>query len=641
MPGWLQGSYTLASLNAACQRLVNLYPEVIEAASEKAVGYLKGCPGLATALLTLPPDGDGFSDIRGFAVAGTSLNPLSGTGGRLFAVAGKDLYEVFADGTYTDRSALPGGSTIGNDHRPVTLLPNGNQLGIISAGLFYIDNGAGPVLASAQMIAGTVTVALNSPVVLWATGDKFTNIQPGNVFFINAVMYTVQSIALDVWGNPDYTKLVLTSAVTSANGTYLYTVSALNGTLHSVGTTVTWISGDLFPLTGVAVVEIDGSTSVVVASVVNDKTMILAAPAGNGDHAFGINQTLTAASGTFLDTFFVVSPPNTNQINVSAPGDGTTWDPLDVAFKESYPDKIGKVLAEHEDLYVLGEVRSEVWRAPGADPNFPFQRDPGACMSLGIAAPDSACAAAKGIAWIAGDTRGQPYAVYAEGFAPQRISTHAVEQVWASYAQVSDAIGFVYELDGHLFWQISFPTGDATWVYDFTASAQMGKPMWHERNSWDGSAFHRHRAICHAYVWGKHYVGDFARQPAANAGNIYAMASDIYEDAGQTITCIRTLTHLCEQRLREFFTKLQLDLETGGGVALTIVLEWSDDGGTTFVGGGTAFTYTTSLTNTIDRAVFFQMGSADQGDRVFRITVSGNARKALINCYLDSLTGIS
>lgn len=640
MPGWLQGSYTLASVNAACQRLMNLYPEVIES-PDKAVGLLKGCPGLAAALVTLPADGDGFSDIRGFAVAGTSLNPLSGTGGRLFVVAGKILYEVFSDGTYTDRSALPGAVTVGNDHRPVTLLPNGNQLGIVSAGQFYIDNGAGPVMATSPVISGTVTVTLGSIIVTWATGDKFTNIVPGNIIFVNGLQYTVQSIVLDVWGNPDYTRLVLTSAITSANGTYLYTVSAINGTLFSAATTVTWVSGDLFPTTGVATVLIDGTTTINVTSVVNSKTMILAAPAGAGLHAFGINQVLAAGSGTFLDSFYVVSPANSKQLNVSAPGDGTSWDALDVAFKESYPDNIGKVLAEHEDLYVLGEVRSEVWRAPGADPNFPFQRDPGACMSTGIAAPESACAAMKGVAWIAGDTRGQPYAVYAEGFVPQRISTHAVEQVWESYSQVSDAISFVYEMDGHVFWQIGFPAADATWVYDFTASAQMGKPMWHERNSWTGSAFHRHRAACHAYVWGKHYVGDFGKQPDAGAGKIYQMASTIYQDAGQTITCIRTLTHLCEQRLREFFTKLQLDLETGSGVALTIVLEWSDDGGTTFVGGGTAFTYTTSLTNTIDRAVFFQMGSSDAGDRVFRITVTGNARKALINCYLDSLTGIS
>ncbi len=256
-------------------------------------------------------------------------------------------------------------------------------------------------------------------------------------------------------------------------------------------------------------------------------------------------------------------------------------------------------------------------------------------MTMGIAAPGSAGSAVQGIVWIGGDTRGQPVAYYAQGFVPQRISTHAVEQVWASYPYVADAVGFVYELDGHVMWQVNFPTGDATWVYDFTASAHMGKAMWHERNSWTGTAFHRHRAANHCYVWGKHWVGDFEN------GKIYEMDSDIYEDAGEVMTCQRTLTHLCENRLRQFFQKLQLDLETGGGVALTIVLEWSDDGGTTFVGGGSAFTYVTSLTRTIDRAVFWQLGSSDEGDRVFRVTVSGNGPKALVNCYLDMLQGIS
>jgi hypothetical protein len=157
--------------------------------------------------------------------------------------------------------------------------------------------------------------------------------------------------------------------------------------------------------------------------------------------------------------------------------------------------------------------------------------------------------------------------------------------------------------------------------------------MWHERNSWDGAAFHRHRAAFHCYVWGKHWVGDFSN------GNIYQMDSGIYTDAGQTITCVRTLPHLCEQRLRQFFSKLQLDLETGGGAALTIVVEWSDDGGTAWVGGGVNFTYTASTTKKLDRAAFWQLGSSD--DRVFRITITGNARKALLNLYLDVFTGIS
>jgi hypothetical protein len=40
---------------------------------------------------------------------------------RLFAVAGNSFYEIFSNGTFTDRSALGGASFIGNDGNPCDL----------------------------------------------------------------------------------------------------------------------------------------------------------------------------------------------------------------------------------------------------------------------------------------------------------------------------------------------------------------------------------------------------------------------------------------------------------------------------------------------------------------------------------------
>jgi len=435
---------------------------------------------------------------------------------------------------------------------------------------------------------------------------------------------------------------------------------------------------------------------------------------------YGINPLINAGTGAFLDSFFIISPPNSKIINVSQPLDGTTWNPLDSATKESYPDNIGTLLADHQELLVLGETHSEVWQAPGADPTFPFQPNESLAMAIGTAAPFSACSLRDGPVWIGASLRGQPIAYFAQGFVPARISTHAIEQVWKTYSTIIDAIGFIYEMDGHEFWQVTFPSANAgagaTWVYDHTASVQMGKNLWHRVDSWDPdlAQWTRHRACCHAYVFGEHWVGDFAAPTDFGAGCVYVMDSAVYEDSGQLITCQRVLPHLVEGRLRQFFTKLQLHFETGGaalttfagtlsaagggtltdsaagflnsmvgdriditgsftgsflitaylstsqvtvapfssislgtfagasgtaGAALTILLEWSDDGGNTFVGGGVNFTYTASTTKKLDRATFEQLGSAT--DRVFRLTITGNARKSLVNCFLDSFAGIS
>jgi hypothetical protein len=642
--GWLNPSYTLAAYQASAQRTLNLYPEVIESGSEKVVGYLKNAPGLSSPLATLP-----VAPLRGLLAGGSPLYDIAG--GRMFAVAGANLYEVYQGGGYTNRSALPGASSVGNDNKPVQMFVNGNQLGIVSAGQFYIDNGNGPRQATAPAITGTCSITTGNATVTGSGSNPFLLVQPGNTVMIDGHNYTVLQIPLNVFLQPDYTKIVLTTAGLTTNAAAQFAISPFNGTavLDGPSGTLTWTQGDAanpavaFPLYGVAgtLIRLNGAAGLITDTVVQVNGPYSLKVLGiwpSGTYNYGITPVLAAAQGAFLDSYFVITPPGSNQLQVSAPLDGTSWDAADIASKESYPDNIGALFADHEELYVMGESKSEVWQAPGADPNFPFQRVPAACMSEGIAAPASMCGFLDGVAWIGASLRGQPVAYYAQGFQPQRVSTHAIEQVWATYSTVADAIGFSYELDGHELWQLTFPSGDATWVYDRTASLQFGKPMWHERNSWDQvtMAYHRFRGVCHAYVWGKHWVGDFATV-GPQAGMIYELDSDIYSDNGQPIQRQRTFPHLCAERLRQFFSKFQVDMETAqGGVPLSVTLEWSDDGGITWITRGTA---ATSATKTLDRVVFWQLGSAE--DRVFRLTIAGAGRTTLLAAYLDSFAGIS
>jgi hypothetical protein len=56
-------------------------------------------------------------------------------------------------------------------------------------------------------------------------------------------------------------------------------------------------------------------------------------------------------------------------------------------------------------------------------------------------------------AWISPD----------KGRAAKRISNFAIEDEWKKYAYVGDAIGGCYQIDGHNFYAIHFPTADKTW----------------------------------------------------------------------------------------------------------------------------------------------------------------------------------
>ena len=58
---------------------------------------------------------------------------------------------------------------------------------------------------------------------------------------------------------------------------------------------------------------------------------------------------------------------------------------------------------------------------------------------------------------------------------PRRISTHAIEDAWRGYTLVSDAYTMSYSYEGHKFIVLTFPTANATWVYDISTN------LWHER----------------------------------------------------------------------------------------------------------------------------------------------------------------
>jgi hypothetical protein len=50
-----------------------------------------------------------------------------------------------------------------------------------------------------------------------------------------------------------------------------------------------------------------------------------------------------------------------------------------------------------------------------------------------------------------------------------------LEYAIQSYGNITDAIGYTYQQDGHPFYVLIFPSAEATWVYDVSTQ------LWHER----------------------------------------------------------------------------------------------------------------------------------------------------------------
>ncbi len=412
------------------------------------------------------------------------------------------------------------------------------------------------------------------------------------------------------------------------DGVTLHTLAfpALEGTVNVNGDQVTWVSGDKFAQSFVGKIIVIAGTNYTVESVEDSEHLTLTTFTMTMNGAsYTQTETLTAAACCYLDGFFVIMKgAGYRTFYWSAPMNGLSWSALDYANKEAQPDALAMVFSDHEDLWLFGTQSTEVWRAnystsPTAKP---WDKDPSAFIHYG-AVPWTVCRLRDGVAWLAIDPRGYCVAVRAQGYLPVRVTTHAIEQAWNKYSTVMDAEAFAYTEDGHYFWVINFPTGNATWVYDATTQ------FWHERAY--GASLDRARPRCHGYVWNKHIVGDYS------TGALYQSSLTAYTDAGTAIKRIRTCPVLAEENKRGFYHRFQLDAEQGLG--LDPVLDYSNDGGKTYVASRAPQHADVAGQYGHDHQFsWWRLGSG--GSRVFRTTITAACKVALVNGYVDMEVGL-
>jgi hypothetical protein len=280
----------------------------------------------------------------------------------------------------------------------------------------------------------------------------------------------------------------------------------------------------------------------------------------------------------YLDGYFVFNEPNSQRLWITALLDGLSVDPLDFVSAEGSPDDVTGIIVDHREVWVLGTNSVEVWYNAGTA-DFPLQRIQGAFNEIGCISPYSLAKLDNGVFWLGSDARGKGIVYRANGYTGTRISTHAVEWQIQQYNDISDAVAYTYQQDGHAFYVLIFPSANTTWVYDVATQA------WHERAGFANGQFTRHRSNCQMAFNNQIVVGDFQN------GNIYAFDLEDYSDNGQIQKWLRTWRALPTGQnnfKRTAQHSLQLNCESGVGLNLgqgsnpQVMLRWSDDGGHTW-----------------------------------------------------------
>ena len=485
----------------------------------------------------------------------------------------------------------------------------------VASGTLYV----GQTIQGTGITANTVITALGGGTVLSATiatGGTGYNVNDtitvvGGVYGSTPATYTVSSV----------TSGVVTGLTATNAGNYTSNPSnpvSTSSTSAGTGLTLTLTFGTGTGGTGTYVI----STSQTVAST----TM------------YGLNfSVLPSSDGAFsggdlvdvVDNYYIYNRPNTQQwaaSNILSPITSS----LSFASKFTGPDNLVSIIADHGQVYLLGETTSEVWADAGTFP-FPFQRIPGSSSQHGIVAQFSVSRIGNSFAYLSRNIRGQAQVMLMNGYFPQRISTHAVENTLVN-ATVSDAVAWTYQQEGHEVYVISFPSLDLTWAYDTATS------MWHKWLYCDNlNQYHQHRGICSANFQNMVLVGDYQN------GIIYELDPNNYTDNGQFIRRLRRAPHLVSDFQREYFEELQLHFQPGVGLisgqgsSPQAMLRWSNDGGSTW--SNEHWVNIGKIGKYKNRAIWRRLGTAR--DRIFEVVVTDPIKAVIVSANLKASVGES
>jgi hypothetical protein len=277
-----------------------------------------------------------------------------------------------------------------------------------------------------------------------------------------------------------------------------------------------------------------------------------------------------ASSCAYVDGYHVFARRDSGQWFISSLLDASSYDALDFATAETYPDLLVRVFVDHREVWLFGTKSTEIWSNTGAA-DFPFARISGTVLERGCGAAASVSKMDNSVYWLAED--GVVYR--AAGYQPARISTHALEYAIEGYGDVSDAAGFTFTMEGHSFYVLTFPSAPATWIYDAATG------LWHERESRDdeGRDLGRWRVSAYAKCYDRHICGDY------ETGALYTLDLDTGTEAGLAIKRVAVSPALAVGGNRMTCSRIELEMETGVGLTTgqgslpQAMLEWSDDGG--------------------------------------------------------------
>ncbi|MEE8379276.1 MAG: packaged DNA stabilization protein, partial [Gammaproteobacteria bacterium] len=240
----------------------------------------------------------------------------------------------------------------------------------------------------------------------------------------------------------------------------------------------------------------------------------------------------TSDSVVFYRGFFVFTTTDGKQLFVSNLNSPLTFDALDFGSAEGDPDRIVTQIVDHDELSIIGSKTTEVFRnIGGAD--FPLQIIQGAFTQKGAHTKYGVIKFDHTYMFIGGGEN-ELTAIWRQSSSSSsvKVSTNAIDNEIQKFNkdEIANAFTMTFSKKGQFFAIFTFNSSripGKTFVYNATASALSGSPVWFEFQTGMDDAPWRVNAIVKAY--GRLFCGD------AIDGRIGELVDNVYTEYGNAV----------------------------------------------------------------------------------------------------------
>lgn len=320
-------------------------------------------------------------------------------------------------------------------------------------------------------------------------------------------------------------------------------------------------------------------------------------------HGFSIIPNTIATFGfrpiyiTFQDGYFIVADGDSNEWRLSAPNDPTQWptDGSGTGKLQTRGDRPQAVVEFKRQLFVMGTAVSEIWHDVG-NTLFPYQRDNSTAVNYGVLSAQTIACEFDLLVWLGQNKNAGPVILVSTGGAPETLATDGIEYLLDSLQDASDSSAFLFQENGHTFYQITFNTDNISLTYDFKTKLFFTLTNYN---------YDYHIAKRATFFNNKNYFVSYVD------GKLYQFGNEFTDYDGHAIPRVRITKPFRRPDGSMFqINNIQLTLEQGLSTQIQkVYLSLSKDGGESF--GNILTKELNNFGNRRNRLRFFNLGMAN------------------------------